>query len=266
MNSLVDLTPLQVAVAGVLILITGTLSITLRLGMHKTLFVATIRMVAQLLLVGLVLEWIFQVNRWYLIVTLIAVMTVVAGVTAGARAQRRYAGIWMNSLISIWASAWLVGGFALFVVVRGQHAWYEPQYAIPIVGMVLGNSLNGIALGLNAFVESLATRRRQVERQLALGATRWEAARGPMRHAVRTGMIPIVNAMMVAGVVSLPGVMTGQLLSGVPPMQSVKYQIVILLLVASATSLGTLGVVLLSYFRLFSRDHQFLYKRLTASE
>ncbi len=132
--------------------------------------------------------------------------------------------------------------------------------------MVLGNSLNGIALGLSAFVESLVARRQQVEGQLALGATRWEAAREPVRHALRVGTIPIINAMAVAGVVSLPGVMTGQLLSGVSPIIAVKYQIVILMLVASATLFGTLGVVSLTYFRLFSQDHQFLYQRLNESE
>ena len=266
MNSLVELSPLAVASAGVLVLVNGILSVVFRLGMHGTLLVATVRMVAQLLLVGLVLQWVFHLDRWYVVVALVAVMTLIAGVTAGQRAHRRYSGIWLNTIISIWVSAWLVGGFALVVVVRGEHAWYEPQYAIPLLGMVLGNSLNGIALGLNAFFESLTTRRQQVEAQLALGATRWEAARGPVRHALRMGMIPIVNAMMVAGVVSLPGVMTGQLLSGVSPMLAVRYQIVILLLVAAATSFGTLGVVFLSYLRLFSRNHQFLYQRLSASE
>ncbi len=266
MNTLVELSPLQVALASALIFFGGLVSIVLQLGLHKALLVSTIRMVAQLLLVGLILEWVFQVDRWYIVVTLLAVMTAIAGVTAGQRAQRRYTGIWLTTIISIWASAWLVGGFALFVVVRGDHAWYEPQYAIPLVGMVLGNSLNGIALGLSAFVESLVARRQQVEGQLALGATRWEAAREPVRHALRVGTIPILNAMAVAGVVSLPGVMTGQLLSGVSPIIAVKYQIVILMLVASATLFGTLGVVALTYFRLFSQDHQFLYQRLNESE
>ena len=97
-----------------------------------------------------------------------------------------------------------------------------------------------------------------IEALLALGATRWEAARQPVQQAVRTGLIPIINAMMVVGIVSLPGMMTGQLLAGVSPIEAVKYQIVIMFLRASGTALGTVAVVLLSYRRLFNDDHQFL--------
>jgi putative ABC transport system permease protein len=262
MRSYVELSSVQVASAAILILASGFISLALRLRMERSLFLAAGRMVAQLLLVGLILEWVFRVDRWYTVMSLIVVMTIVAGVTAGQRNPRKYPGAWLNTMVSIWVSSWLVAAFALFVVVRGEHPWYDPQYAIPLVGMILGNSLNGISLGINAFVESLAARRYEVEAQLALGATRWEAARAPVRHAVRMGMIPIVNAMLVAGIVSLPGMMTGQLLSGVSPIEAVKYQIVILLLVASATALGTIGVVLFSYRRLFSRDHQLLYDRL----
>jgi putative ABC transport system permease protein len=79
-------------------------------------------------------------------------------------------------------------------------------------------------------------------------------------------MIPLINSMMVVGIVSLPGMMTGQLLAGANPMQAVKYQIVIMFLIASGTALGTLGVVLLSYLRLFDSDHQFLYQRIKVHE
>ncbi|MCP3974707.1 MAG: ABC transporter permease, partial [bacterium] len=139
----------------------------------------------------------------------------------------------------------------------------QPQYAIPLLGMVLGNTLNGISVGLNAFTEALVTRRDKVESLLALGATRWEAALGPIQHAVRTGMIPIVNSMMIVGVVSLPGMMTGQLVTGVAPIQAVKYQIVIMFLIASATALGTVAAVVLSFVQLFNSEHQFLATRIS---
>jgi putative ABC transport system permease protein len=105
-----------------------------------------------------------------------------------------------------------------------------------------------------------------VETLLALGATRWEAARQPVQQAIRTGMLPLINSMMVVGIVSLPAMMTGQLLAGVAPLQAVKYQIVIMFLIASGTALGTVGVVLLSYWRLFDSDHQFLYHRIKVQE
>jgi putative ABC transport system permease protein len=203
-------------------------------------------------------------EQWYVVMGLACLMTFIAGVTAANRNERRYPGIWLNTIISVWASAWIVTAFALFAVLQGVEKWYQPQYAIPLLGMVLGNTLNGISVGLNTFTEALVTRRGQVESLLALGATRWEAARAPVQHAVRTGLIPIVNSMMVVGLVSLPGMMTGQLVSGTAPIQAVKYQIVIMFLIASATALGTVAVVLLSFLRLFNEDHQFLHAHINS--
>jgi putative ABC transport system permease protein len=168
----------------------------------------------------------------------------------------------LDTVISVWASSWIVTAYALFVVMRGGESWYHPQYSIPLLGMVLGNALNGISIGLSTFTESLTARRAEVDTLLALGATRWEAAQAPVRHALRMGMTPIINSMMIAGVVSLPGMMTGQMLSGVSPIEAVKYQIMIMFLISSAAALGSTGIVLLGFGRLFTADHQFLSGRL----
>jgi putative ABC transport system permease protein len=263
MDGYVELTYGQVALAAVLIVVNGALSVALRLRMERLLLVASLRTVIQLLLVGLVLEWVFRMDHWSVAMGLACLMTLIAGVTAAGRNQRRYPGVWFNTIISVWASAWIVTAFALLAVMQGIEKWYHPQYAIPLLGMVLGNTLNGISVGLNTFTEALVTRREQVESLLALGATRWEAALAPVQHAVRTGMIPIINSMMVVGIVSLPGMMTGQLVSGMAPIQAVKYQIVIMFLIASATSLGTVGVVFLSFLQLFNSDHQFRSMRIS---
>ena len=252
----------QVAVAALLILVNGGISVALKLKLETTLFVASVRTVVQLLLVGLVLEWVFRFERWYIVLLLGCVMTLIAGVTAASRGKRSYAGIWLNCIVSIWASAWIVTAFALFLVFEGTEKWYQPQYAIPLLGMVLGNILNGITLGMNSFTEALVNRKDYIESMLAAGATRWEAAREPIRDAMTTGMTPIINAMMIVGLVSLPGMMTGQLLSGTDPIQAVKYQIVIMFLIASATALGTVGVVVLTFLNLFNKDHQFLSGKL----
>ena len=256
----------QVAVAALLILVNAGISMALRLGLERTLLWASLRTVVQLLLVGFVLEWVFALDRWYIVIALLAVMTFIAGVSAVNRSERRYAGIWIDAVISIWASSWLVTAFALFAVIQGMEHWYQPQYAIPLLGMVLGNTLNGISLGLKTFLEAALQRRNEIETLLALGGTRWEAARGVIRQAVKSGLIPIVNSMMIVGLVSLPGMMTGQILSGTSPMEAVKYQIVIMFLIASATALGTVGIVVLSFLRLFSRGHQFLYQRVQSKQ
>ena len=147
---------------------------------------------------------------------------------------------------------------AVLLIVR-VHPWYSPQYAIPFAGMILGNTLSGISLTLDRFAEELTSHRDQIETLLALGATRKEAALEPIRNAVATGLMPTINFMVLAGIVTLPGTMTGQLLAGVDPLSAVKYQIVIMFLLVSATALGTLGFAILTYHRLFNSRHQFLY-------
>ncbi len=254
-DSYLELTYGQVALAALLVVINGIISVVLRLDLAGRLLIAAVRMTVQLLLVGYVLHWIFALDRWQAVLALGLLMTWEAGIAAVGRTEHRRRGIWISSLISIWASSWLIAALALLVIVRVQP-WYRPQYAIPLLGMILGNTLNGVSLGLDRFGRELEANRAQVEMLLALGATAWEAARQPVREAVRTGMIPTLNAMLIAGIVSLPGMMTGQLLAGVEPIQAVRYQLVIMFLIAAATALGTLGVVLLSFRWAFTTDHR----------
>jgi putative ABC transport system permease protein len=252
----VELSYVQVGLAATLILINGALSVLLRLGLGRRLLLAAFCTVVQLLLIGFILEWVFRVERWYVVLTLMVVMTLVASIAATQRTQVRYSDIWVRSLTAVWASSWLIATLALAVIVR-VRPWYTPQYAIPLLGMILGNALNGVSLGLDRLGGELSVRRDQVAGLLALGATRWEAAHPLAQQAVRTGPIPTINAMMVVGLVSLPGMMTGQILAGASPVEAVKYQIVIMFLIASTAALGTVSAVLLSYRRLFNEHHQF---------
>jgi putative ABC transport system permease protein len=246
----------KLSVAASLVVLSAAISLLLRLGLERRLLLAATRTVVQLLLLGLVLQWIFEHDQWYFVVALGAAMTLVAGWAAVRRVERGYAGLLLDSVLAIWVSSWCVTAVALFGVVRVEP-WYLPQYAIPLLGMILHNTLNGISLGMDRFASELAGKRADVETLLALGATRWEAAHGALQQAVRTGMIPTINSMMVIGIVSIPGMMTGQLLAGVDPFQAGMYQMMIMFLIAGGATLGTVGVVLLSYRRLFTPDHQF---------
>lgn len=159
--------------AASLILINGAISVALRLGMERLLLVASLRTVVQLLLIGLVLHQIFRIERWYLVALLTLAMTLIAGIASVRRTQRRYRGIWLDSILSMWASSWFIAIIALVGII-GVNPWV-PQYAIPLLGMILGNTLNGVSLGLDRLGEELDGKRDQVETLLAL-ATRWEAA------------------------------------------------------------------------------------------
>lgn len=257
MGSYIELQNWQVGLAALLIVINGLVSVALKLKMERTLLVASVRTVVQLSLIGLVLGWVFRIQQWYVVLAIASVMTLIAGFTAAGRTKRTFPGIRLVATVAVFSSAWLMTAYVLLAVLQDLERWYEPQYAIPLLGMVLGNTLNGISVGLTTFTESVVRQRDQVETLLSYGATRREAAAEPMAEAVRTGMIPIVNSMMIVGLVSLPGMMTGQLLSGMDPVQAVRYQIVIMFLIAGTTALGTVIVVYLSMLRLFAPNHRF---------
>jgi len=249
-----DLSYWNLLAAAGLILFNGLISLALRLDLERRLAIASLRTIIQLLAIGYVLGWFFRPETpWYAVALLMLLMSSIAGIAAVRRVKWRFVGIWLNSIVAVLASSWLVTIVALTVVIS-PNIWTKniAQYAIPLLGMILGNTLNGISLGIDRLGEELSGKRDRVEMLLTLGATRWEAARDAVREAVRTGMIPIINSMMVVGIVSLPGMMTGQILSGVDPIVAVQYQIVVMFMIAGATSFGCIGIVILTYRRLFN--------------
>jgi putative ABC transport system permease protein len=258
----IEISYLRLALAFTLIVVNLGISLWLRLGLARTLFVASVRMTVQLLILGFALEFIFALNTPLPIVGLALFMASLAATASVNRTRRRYAGIYWNSLVSVFGASFLVTGAAIAGIVQVKP-WYEAQYLIPLLGMVLGNTLNGISLALDRFMEGVTDRRRLIEAQLAMGASRWEAAHTLIKESLRTGMIPAINSMMVMGLVSLPGMTTGQILAGALPIDAVRYQIVITFMIASATALGALGVTLLAYQTLFSVDHRLDFGKLS---
>ena len=223
MQQPIELTAWQLSVAVSLILISAAISAALRLGLGQRLLLAAVRTTVQLLLVGYVLKWLFAPGRaWYFVLAMMSAMTLIAGISAVRRNDRRYDGIWVDSIVSMWATSWLMTAIALFGIVQVQGAaehpsWYNPRYAIPLLGMILGNTISAVSLSLDRITHELASKRDQVETLLALGATRWESGRWAVQQAIRVGMVPTINTMMVAGLVSLPGMMTGQMIAGQDP-------------------------------------------------
>ncbi|BAQ61716.1 YbbM seven transmembrane helix protein [Geminocystis sp. NIES-3708] len=244
-----------------LILINVALSLRLRLGLERNLLVASVRMVIQLLLIGYVLEWLFALSDPFSVLAIALLMAGIAGISSVNRTSRRFSGIYWQSLLSVLVASFFVTNLSVAGIIQVKP-WYNPQYLIPMLGMILGNTLTGISLGLERFMEGLVINRHGIETLLALGATRWEATHREIQIAVKTGMIPTINSMMVMGLVSLPGMMTGQILAGASPIDAVRYQIVIVFAIASASALGTIGVVLLAWHTLLSPNHQLRSDRL----
>jgi putative ABC transport system permease protein len=132
--------------------------------------------------------------------------------------------------------------------------------------MILGNTMSGVALGIDRLFGGAVRERGAIEARLALGHDMREAFGGVMREAMRTGMIPTINSMSAVGLVSIPGMMTGQILAGVEPMEAVKYQLLIMFLIAGGTALGVLGAVLGGARLLTDKRHRLRLDRLTAVE
>jgi putative ABC transport system permease protein len=255
MSTAVAIGYLDLAVAALLVLLAGLVSLGLRLGLGRRLALASVRTVVQLLLVGYVLKLVFGVGSWYAVLGMAAVMILAASRAAVRRPSRTFGGAFGQAFVTLLLTGVTVT-FTVTALIVKVDPWYQARYFIPLLGMVLGNGLTGVSLGLDTLLAGLVERRHLVEADLALGATSWEAARPQVQEAVRRGMIPIINSMMVVGLVSLPGMMTGQILAGADPLEAVKYQIVVMFMVAAATALGTIGVVLLAVRRLFNARHQ----------
>ncbi len=261
----IPVTDRDLVVAASLLLIHGGLSLGLGLGVGRQVLVAALRMVVQLLLVGLVLVWLFESVSPLTTGLAALVMILFAGREVSARQERRLGGAWGYGLgtgAMLFATV-TVTVFALGTALR-PDPWYDPRYAIPLLGMVLGNTMNGISLGLHALSTGLHRERAAVEARLCLGATRWEATRSVVRGALRTGLMPIVNSMAATGLVALPGMMTGQILAGADPDTAVRYQMLVMFLIAGGTALGSVVAVYGGVLRLTDERHRLRLDRLRA--
>lgn len=235
----------------------------LHTGVSRSLLISGVRTVVQLLLIGHVLKLVFQTSQWYWVAAIMLVMLLVAGYEVTARQNRRFAGLWGYGLgtFSMFISAFSVLLIAMLVIVQPEP-WYQPRYAIPMLGMLLGNSMTGIALALDRLTDTAWKQKQEIEGKLMLGYRCSEAINDASVDAMRSGLMPIINAMAAAGIVSLPGMMTGQILGGSPPVEAVKYQILIMFLIAAASGIGTLVAIHFGARRLFDHRQRLRLDRL----
>jgi putative ABC transport system permease protein len=250
---------------GTLVLMLAGITSYLGLELGRSLIVSALRTTIQLLLVGLVLKVLFQNANllWVLMIALI--MLVVAGYEATVRQDRRFSGWWGYGLgtLTMFLSSFAVTALTLLVIL-GPQPWYDPRYAVPLLGMILGNTMTGVALGLGSLTRLAWQQREVIEARLLLGHDPHTATSNIRRQSVHTGLTPIINAMAASGLVSLPGMMTGQILAGNPPMEAVKYQILIMFLIAAGTGFATVGSIWLGSKHLFDGRQRLRVDRLRA--
>lgn len=245
----------QLLISLVFILLAAAASLYYRLRMERDLVVGTVRTFAQLALVGYLLQFVFDLQNPWLILLLYLWMLFWAAQAIHGRVDESEVAILGPTFVAMAVTFTLITVVVTSAVVQVEP-WYKPQYFIPLGGMIAGNAMNAISISLERLLSGLRQQRGEVELILSLGGSWDEAARKLRREAIRAGMIPSVNAMMTVGLVSLPGMMSGQILAGADPTQAVRYQILVMLMLVGATALGTLIVVNLILRRCFTRHDQ----------
>ncbi|GAB4376506.1 MAG: iron export ABC transporter permease subunit FetB [Elainellaceae cyanobacterium] len=257
MNDLIEIDLLRFGWAIGLMVIAIGLSAWQRLKLEWNLAVATVRTIVQLLAVGYILEIVFALDNPFAVVGIILVMLTIATIVARNRISQKIPRLLPVVGVSIFVSTVLTLGYINLLVLQ-PIPWYEPQYLVPLAGIILGNAMNAAAIGGERLVSTLNSSQLEIETHLSLGATPRQATATYRKDAIKAGLIPTLNSMMVVGLVTLPGIITGQILSGVPPLDAAVYQMLIMFILAIATLSTTILLIQGIYRQFFNQAAQFI--------
>ncbi|MGI8934582.1 iron export ABC transporter permease subunit FetB [Leptolyngbya sp. BC1307] len=211
------------------------------LGLSRLLAIATGRTIVQLLGVGLFLAVIFATRSPLAVLAVLVGMATIAAIVARSRIDRDLPRLLRWVWLAIFSSGLVTMTYVIVLVIR-PDPWYDPRYLIPLTGIVLGNAMTASSIAGERLVNALRNNRVEIETHLSLGATPAQAALTYRRAAIKAGLIPTVNAMMVVGLVTLPGAITGQILAGADPLVAALFQMLIMFMLALATLIAALIV------------------------
>lgn len=256
MDPNIDLTVIQLATAYVFVVI--LLFIVRHRGIKREsdIILASIRMTLQLVLIGYILVYIFDNPSPFYTIIFIALMEIFAIYNVFSRVKEEIS----SNLKKVIALSLVIGTLSsmvyfLFIVIR-ITPWYNPRYFIPITGMLIGNSMTGISLGVSRLIGGIQSNKNQIESALMLGALPKIAVKGIVDNAFDAAVLPTINSMVGMGIVFLPGMMTGQILAGLSPISAIKYQIAIMLGILGSVSLTVIIFINLGYKTFFNKDSQ----------
>ncbi len=253
--SIVEISNIQLLVCLIFVLFTGISSIFLNLGLEKDISIGAIRTFIQLFIMGYILRYIFKIDNAYFILLISLGMILFAAITIKGRVRERKVSYFIPTFMSMVISYMIVTVVVTAVIVQ-VDPWYTPQYFILLGGMVVGKSMNAVAISLDRLFSEVRKRGEEIELYLCLGATYREATADILKNSIRAGMIPTINAMMAVGVIFIPGTMAGIILTGADPLLSIKYQIVVMLMLSGATAIGSIIVTYLVMRMCFTSEHQ----------
>lgn len=258
MDTIINLQIWQLIAAYIFVLILMIIVKLKGIPREKEILIASIRMTLQLVLTGYLLVYVFNSPSPFYTTLILIAMELFSIYNIIKRTKLKLS-FKLKQIISL---SMVVGTvscllYFLFIVVQ-ITPWYNPQYFIPIAGMLIGNSMTGISLGVNRLVDGMYTKKSMVEGALMLGATPKDASKHIVNDAFDSAILPTINSMVGMGIVFLPGMMTGQILSGVSPITAIAYQIAIMLGILGSVSLTVMLFVQLGYKTFFNNQSQLI--------
>ena len=226
-----------------------------RAGKTKLLLLASLRMTVQLIIVGFVLTFIFQnPHPLYTVAFLIAMIVFsIHRVLSKQKALNKRFKVLVG--LSLTLSGLAVVAYFVCVII-GQD-FFNPQYTIPLAGMIMGNAMTGVNLALANFTENLKLQKQKMDTLLNLGVHPGDILKPMAAGSLETALIPTINSMLGMGIIFLPGMMTGQILSGTVPTTAILYQIAIMIAISASVSLSVFCALTLGYKTLYNNRNQF---------
>lgn len=252
MDSTIELSIWQLAAAGIYVVVTLLLVRWLGLPRERQILNATLRMTVQLFIAGYLLTWVFDHPSFLMVAAILGLMLTFAVINS-IRRINEHVPVPLSKVMAVSLVVGSVSSLAFFLlVIVGNGAWNDPRYVIPIAGMIVGNSMTGVALGGSRLIQGMQDRRPMIEGALMLGATPRTSARTVVQQAFDAAILPTVNTMVGIGIVSLPGMMTGQILAGQDPQVAIRYQIAIMVGIMAAVAMSVVILVEWGYRSFFT--------------
>ncbi len=258
MNGAVNLNIWQLVAAYVFVIILILIVRMRGIAREKQILLSTVRMTVQLVLVGYLLVYLFDNINPFFTIGVVIIMEVFAVYNIFKRTKYRLSKRLKRAVAISMTIGTLSCLFYFLLVVLRVNPWYNPRYFIPIAGMIIGNSMTGVSVGVNQLVDGMQTKKHLVESALMLGASPKIAAKDIVNSAFDSAILPTINSMLGMGIIFLPGMMTGQILSGTSPLTAIEYQIAIMLSILGSVALTVVIFVQLGYKSFFNSEDQLI--------
>lgn len=258
MSSVIELKLWQMAAAYVFVAVLLLIVRAKGISREKEILISSIRMTIQLILTGYILIYLFDNSNPLYTIVVIIVMEAFAIYNIIERSKTKLSSKLKKIIAFSMVFGTLTSLLYFLLVVVNISPWYDPRYFVPIAGMLIGNSMTGISLGVTRLTDGIHTQKNLVESALMLGATPKTAVKRIVDNAFDSAILPTINSMVGMGIVFLPGMMTGQILSGTSPVTAIRYQIAIMLGILGSVSLTVILFVQLGYKTFFNEKSQLL--------